>query len=253
MPFPLKSYLLFKQQTQRAIDFVVLGVYAVPTLRAQVKRGKKLPKPDDFPHDRSTAAVLVKHAADYRNNLSTYLWLSAFSFFEAFARGAIDEMLDFHGGPDGFLKLAYKKGRSSLGTTSTSMAEHKRELQKWQKARNRERYRNHLRPLEATAYRFPTELFAAYGVSTLIQFLKEKRFKASIIPDIYERAFLFALSPRQIARFEEIRRTRNDIAHGKSIALKLKDVIKAIDDLRDLALAINNHLSEHFFVIEELR
>ena len=196
----------------------------------------------------------MKHAlADYRDNLATYLWLSAFSFFETFARGAIDEMLEFHGGPDKFLKLAYKKGHSSLGALSTAMAKNKRELQKWQKARNRERYRNHLRALEATEYRFPTDLFAAYGVSTLIQFLAEKRFKASVIPDIYERAFLLVLSRKQIDRYNEIRCCRNDIAHGKPISMKLRDVIKAIEDLRDLALAINNHLSEHFLVIEDLR
>jgi len=98
-----KAFVRLKDQTQAVLDFSILVCNAIPLLKMTIKnveKGKEhtnLAKPDYF-KGKPNQEKLKCHAQEYKENLSKYVLLSNFSFFEAYVIDAVNEIFEFHGG-----------------------------------------------------------------------------------------------------------------------------------------------------------
>jgi hypothetical protein len=253
-----EAYQHFKRQMQALWDFGVMICYAVPTLKKNIKAVEDkipnyaIPKNDLFVHDSSSPAELRMLASDYKRRLTSYLWLSSFSFFEAFVSGALRELIDFHGGAEAFIRSAEKHAREAVTKT------HSRELMK-SRARlsgifaphKVQRYKKHTQILQQHKYSFPSELLAAYGIRMLVS--KAGELKAAEIPALLTQGLHFEFTADMMAQYDRYRRIRNDIAHGKESAHSLKDAFEVRQTLGKLASRIDDHIVANFFVMETFR
>jgi len=173
-----------------------------------------------------------------------------FSYFEAYVKTLLSEIVDFHGGPISFQATADKRAKLFLKTPSKAIVDSKRKLQEPAKKKNRALYEKHSALLVKSGFRFPSELLAPYGVRNLIQKAKPKGSKAYELQVLIGEALCFPLSPNEATRLDGIRTIRNDIAHGKPGVISLSDAINITKDLRALSVKIDAHAVEHFFVLE---
>lgn len=239
------------------MNFTVVVCYAVPSLKTQVKvidagiAGPDLPRPDFFTTDTRTPHQVRELTLDYKSTLASNMLISSFSYFEAYVIGVIKEMIDFHGGNDLFIQLAERRSSQFMTTPHLSgkVKLHKRKLQDRIDKHKQDKYRKYSRELEAVGYRFPSELLSSYGVRMLIS--KTHNLRSVDIPDILQHGLHMKLSPERLKKFDNIRRTRNDIAHGKRITVLLKDAMNDTNFLNEFGKDIDEHLTEHFFVIEK--
>lgn len=249
------AYYRLKRQIEDAFDFAVIVCYAVPLLKRQIKaieEGKMAPRPfrpDYFVYDKTSREKMREKTANYKSALSSYILLSSFSFFEAYVNSAIKELIDFHGGKTEFIAIAERRARKFMSLTSNEIKNHKRRLQEPIKPSKIEKYEKHTKALKDLGYRFPTELFSAYGVLMLIK--KLKRLKSHNIPYLLRDGLHMDLDDKTIKEFHKIRDKRNKIAHGTIIRLSLKEVMGMNRYLNDLAQKIDQHLVKYFLVIEK--
>ena len=254
MAFSTNAYSVYKRQSEQLLDFAVFVSYAVPLLRSEITRVKKgsvpsLPRPDFFAKsNRSTPDDLLKIEPSYESQLASYLLLSAFSFFEAFVGDIIDELISFHGGTDDFLGRSESRTRRFMAPHALAISELKQKLRGAEIPKLRDKYRKFSRLLGDQGYRFPGELFAPFGLRTLIA--KSKNLKAFEIPTILGEALQLKLSPSEIQTFEAIREMRNSIAHGEPRKLTMREAVRMATDLRRLATKTALHLNENFFLVE---
>jgi len=250
----LKSYLTFRSQSEELLGFAILVSYAVPALKDEAtslaSTSQVLGRRPDFFHqsDRSTIDVLMRNAGKYEERLASYLLLTEFSFFEAFVVDSLSELIEFHGGEEVFLDRSIRRTKAHMRKLDRKLAKFKRDLQTTEKKNALAKYWTSSRQLAAAGYRFPGELFSPYGLKTLIA--KLRRLKAHEIPSMLVDAFQVDLTPSDIERFHEVRNVRNAIAHGDPQPLTMRQVVEMNIFLRDLAIKIARHLSDHFLVIE---
>lgn len=251
----LKSYLTFRFQSQSLIRFAVLVSYSVPALRDEIAAAAASARPwtrkVDFFHksDQSTPTVLLQTEKTYEQLLATYLLIAQFSFFEAYISDSIQELIDFQGGEKDLLERTARRSKRFLAPVDQKLAKDKRKLQTTEKPNATNAYWTSARTLSAKGFRFPGELFSLYGLKTLI--LKLKKLKAHEIPSILVDALQLDLSVGEVERLEEIRGIRNGIAHGSPPQLTMRDVVGMNVFLRDIAVKLADHLSEHYLVIEK--
>lgn len=253
------AYELFKHAMKQQLDFVVLVSYAIPVLQRDIAlTGGGVPPvpldpPDHFVQRRLDAAQLSAFAAGYEHELARTLVIASFSYFEAYVKAAIKELVEFHGGAETFRATAVRRSGKSLGALSAVATKAKRKLQEPDNKAKTEKYVVHAATLAERGFRFPSELFAAYGVARLLEKVsKEKRLemKAYEIPGLLINAFHMTAFEKERETFDQIRVLRNDIAHGKRQTITLKTAISAGRDLRTWATAIDQHFVEHFFIQE---
>lgn len=239
-------------------DFGMMICYAVPTLKKNMKAVEQgipnyaIPKNDLFVHDESSPEELRTLTKDYKERLTSYLWLSSFSFFEAFVSGALQELIEFHGGADAFIRSAEKHAKEAVTKT------HSREIIKSRArlsgvfAPNKvQRYKKHTQILQQHEYSFPSELLAAFGIRMLVS--KAGELKAAEIPTLLTQGLHFEFTADMLARYDRYRKIRNDIAHGKESARPLKEAFEVRKDLGKLASKIDDHIVANFFVMETFR
>lgn len=249
------AYKRLRRQIQDLFDFVVVVCYAVPSLRQQIKaiRGGKasrsLLRPDYFVHDRSSLETVEKRAISYKSKLSSYVLISSFSFFEDYVKSVMREMIDFHGGDSDFIALGERRAKTFILSPSKAITGHKRKLQEPIKPAKMEKYEKYSKALVDLGYRFPTELLSAYGVRKLVE--KASQLRAFDIPDLLQNGIHVELDDKTIETFHNIREIRNRIAHGEKVRLSLKKVMEMNRFLREFARNIDQHLVEHFFIIEK--
>lgn len=247
------AYIRYKEQAHAALHFALVVCYSVPSLKAQLKAFEggviKMPKPDFFVHDVSPPTRLRELASTYKKDLASFLLISHFSFFEAYVIDAVKEMIDFHGGQDDFVRRTESRDKKFMSSVPPSVLKDKRALQDSPKPSKVEKYKKHSKQLVNAGYRFPSELLSAYGVRMLIQ--KVNNLRAVGIPELLTDGLHMSLSSTQIQRFHAIRDKRNEIAHGTSVNLALREVKRMNNDLDKLAVALDHHLVEHYFVIEK--
>jgi hypothetical protein len=252
---PLRAYSVFKDQSQALLNFAVLVSYAVPAFRIEIQRFKSgelsdIPRPDFFfKSNRSDVDDLLTTEAQYEQQLSSYLLITHFSFFESFVSDVISGMIDFHGGSDEFVSRNEARTRSFMAHSCDEVKKIKRKLQDFDKGSWRDRYRKYSRLLMQENYHFPGELFSAFGVRNLVS--KLRKLKAHEIPALLKDAMLIELTSTEVAKYHKIRELRNSIAHGTVTSLTMRDVVEMNKFLRELAIKIADHLTEHFFVIEK--
>jgi hypothetical protein len=251
---PTTSYARYKSQSDALLDFAVLVAHSMPALRNQIRMVESgalraLPTPDFFhKSNRSAAADLLKTEANYEQYLASYVLLAHFSFFESFVENLVEEMVAFHGGEDKFVDRVKRRIKRFLTMQSPQLVKTKRKLQDTERAKYRDSYRKYSQDLEREGFRFPADLLAAYGVRSLI--VKMKNLQAVQIPDLLVDAFQVDLSKAEVDKYHQIRSIRNSVAHGEPIILTMKEAVVMNGTLRELAVRISSHISEHFFVIE---
>jgi hypothetical protein len=251
------AYDKLRGQAEDLFNFVVVVCYAMPLLKTKVKEVKAsggktvLHVPDYFVHDKSDIKRIEKEGiAKYKANLASHLVLSSFSFFEDYVNTAIQEIIDFHGGQEKFLELARKQRETSMIHLTAEIKLHKGKLQEPLKKAKNAQYNKHAEALGKLGYMFPTELLAAYGVQVLIK--KVGSMKAHEMPEFLRDCFGLKLDRIDIEQFDRIRDYRNKIAHGTKVKLCIREAIEMNSFLRDLALKIDQHLIEHFYVFERM-
>jgi hypothetical protein len=248
-----KTYARLRVQVQETFDFAVVVCYGVPALKRQISLlrngiASNLPTPDYFPAGKNTPDQLQQQASGYRQKLAAYTLISTFSFFEAFVESAIREMLDFHGGPESFQVKAELKDTHFIENPDSTLETHKQRLRGIPKKAHEQRYEKHSKELVKAGYRFPSQLFSAYGIKMLVQ--KLGNMKAVDIPDLLEHGLHLKLDSSMIASFHNIREIRNRIAHGDPVSLSLGDVSRYNDVLRNMAYELDKHLNMHFMINE---
>jgi hypothetical protein len=248
------SFAAYKELSQAHIDFAVLVCYAVPLLKSELASPNALScQPDHFKPKATTKVHLTKHAANYQDELARTLHISIFSYFESYVREALREIADFHGGNGQIKSLAHKRAAKFLAAPPVEVQKSKRKLQEPSKPNERDKYMKHSALLEKAGFRFPTELFAHYGVTQMLAKASDDKngLRAWEIPNILADCLLFPITKTERDFYEDNRQLRNKIAHGTVPKLALKDSLGFSSRLHTLAAKIDNHLVEHFFVLQK--
>jgi hypothetical protein len=246
------AFKVYRDLGQAHLNFIVLTCHAVPALQAELTIPGATTKiaPDHFRAGSNTSAELLGYAADYQEELARSALITVFSYFEAYVKDALTEVVAFHGGESEFRQKARARVQKFFGTVPMNVDDSRKKLQDRPDPRKREKYEKHARVLEKVGYRFPTDLLAHYGAAQLLTKVGKRGFKAFEIPDLLEDALLFPLDPADRTKFEDIRRARNGIAHGKGAKLTLKKALRYSSELHHLAASIDAHVARHFLVIQ---
>lgn len=244
------AYSVLRNKSQEFLDFVVLACTAVPTLKLQIQlTGVGGITPDHF-KGLPNAGQLLSYAAVYQESLARMTVITCFSYFEAYVKGLLPEIVEFHGGPVKFQATADKRAKSFIAKSSQTIVDNKRKLQEPATGAKIWRYKKHSAVLVKQGYRFPSELLAPYGVRNLIQKAKPRGSRAFDIPELLSDALCFPLSALDDARINAIRNIRNQLAHGNAGTMIFAEGLAIARDLRDIAAKVDKHAVEHFFVLE---
>jgi hypothetical protein len=247
-----KAHERHKRAVQQAYDFAVTMCYAVPHLATHltaVEAGRELLQAPQYFAPNNTTQYLRTNIATFEQRLSSYMLLSLFSFFESFVHDIVQEMFDFHGGPEKLLALATKRDQVLAAAAQTpTILTAKAKLRKNVKAKH-EKYKKYSKVLLTTGYRFPSERLSSYGVRMLIE--RHKNLKAHAIPDLLAHGLSVPFTNAEKAHYDLIRDKRNRIAHGRPEQIDLAYIRTVNDFFRDMTFRINTHLLDHYFVVEE--
>ena len=129
-----EAFLRLREQTQAVLGFTVLISNSVPLLKMTMKNidkgieGAQLAKPDYFKGDQNLDQ-LKSYSAEYKKNLSKYVLLSNFSYFEVYVIDAIAEMLEFHGGVEQLIEDARKRCQMHVNPTDQPIIKNRSKLQ----------------------------------------------------------------------------------------------------------------------------
>lgn len=244
------AYATLRDRSQQFLDFVVLSCTAVPALTNHLNTSGVAGLKSDHFKGAPDLNQLTTYAGVYQDTLGRMIVITLFSYFEAYVKGAISEIIDFHGGEIKFQATADRRAKAFVAASSQAITASKRKLQEPIKRDKIGSYQKHSAILVNSGFRFPSELLAPYGVKNLIQKSKPKGSKAYEIQVLIRDALCFPLSEKDSLRVDSIRDTRNQIAHGKQANVTLKDALSIGKDLRSLAAKIDNHIVEHFLVLE---
>ncbi|MHA7966706.1 HEPN domain-containing protein [Paenibacillus sp. CAU 1782] len=252
VPMNSASYMKLKEQIQSSFDFVYVVCQAVPCMKLQASLVQKkqipsLPSPDYFKVSNSIEQIRGQ-AQNYKPELCKYILLSSFSYFEAFVIDIVRELIDFHGGSDAFEGRAEQQNKLAINNQYEKYLKEKVALYK-RVPNHRDRQRSSSRTLIAADFVFPSQLFSSFGIKMLIEQLGN--LKSVDIPKYMKRVFNLELEEEQVKKYHTIRDLRNQIAHGNSVELDLKQVNQMNNELRQIALTIDQHLMNHFFISEE--
>lgn len=251
-----KAFKVLKEEAQRVFDFAIVVTYAVPALKYALKDiapSEPIPyKPDHF-DARPVATEKVKSdAKEYKKWLSRVIFLSAFSFFEAYFYDVIKEILEFHGGIQLLEKVSISHNSEIC---DESCITYKRKLQEYPNSKDIDKYRKYGKRLSKVGYRFPSTLLSRYGLIKLFElFEKDINIRAYDIPKLAVEVLQLDMDKKtEIDVFHKYREIRNKIAHGRanSAALHISKAVDANNFLRNLALKIDRHIVQNFLVVED--
>ncbi len=237
---------------QDAFNFSVLTCYAIETLRMHldnVEAGTATLVNPYYYSRQNTVSDLKKQVSEFETNLASSTLLSVFSFFEAYVKAIVDEFIEFQGGIDSMIVRAESRDEMFISNITDEMSIQRYKLRTRKKHGHEERYRKFTKLLQEQGYRFPTESFSSYGIRRLDDDLS--RLKAYAIPDFLIAAFHVPLDPKDVKYYHKVREMRNQIAHGHSVKVSLKELSKINDLFRRWSLLINEHLLANYFIIED--
>ena len=262
------TYIKIKGEHQKIWDFAILICHSIPNLKKTIKGIKEnvptysLPKPDYFEKVESKER-LETISEYYKFNLSKYIVLSLFSFFESYIKSVFEEMIEFHNGKDCFINYMAKKQKISININNPDVEYCKRKIQEPEKKNKKQKYEKYSKILsQKNDFRFPGELFALYGVKCFLNYILDSNFKSVMITDILKDILHMDLSdkinnhPDLInmdleQTFDSIRTIRNRIAHGDEPDINIRKVVAYSDFIRTFTIKIDNHLISNFFVLQK--
>lgn len=251
------SYKTFRKQSERLTNLTVLFSHAVPVLSrvlasADASTLVPIKPPDNFPNDRATGPMLRMWSAGYSQDLAYTMVLSVFSYFEAYIRGALQEIFDRQGGREAFIDLAKKRVTRHWNLAPAEIAQAKRGLLGADDKTKAGRLKKYTKVLVDAGFAFPPDLLAIYGAEQLAKKIEPKgrnAFKAHEIPQLLADSIRFKVGEKERVMYEELRLLRNEIAHGSNPPLSIHDAIKKTTELRDWASRIDEHIGNHFLVL----
>lgn len=249
-----KAFNRLREQTQAVLDFTVLISNAVPLLKMtikQIERGDakvQLAKADYFKGEQNQR-LLKESASEYKSNLSKYVLLSNFSYFEAYVSDATNEIFEFHGGIEKMIKAARERCKQHVNPEDESIINSRRKLQDSYTASKDQKYIKHTNQLLKLNYKFPSELLSSYGIIKLNEELKNLKSKG--IPSLLVDGLHFPMSKTEVDEFHRIRDIRNRIAHGKRKSYDMPNAMKCNRFLRELAVRVDSHIVNNYFIIEK--
>lgn len=249
-----KSFSRLKNEAQKVFDFAIVVSYAVPSLKYALKSlgpTDSIPfKPEHFDSRPIATAKVRENAKEYKALLSRYVFLSTFSFFEAYFHDLLEEIVQFHTKEGLIDKLSIAH---NLTLTSSDVVHKKRKLQEYAKPNEKSKYKAATKALSEVGFRFPAALLSAYGLRRLFELLDGGYIPAVNIPQLAQEVLQLPLDQAsEIDVFNGYRDDRNKIAHGRAdkTSLHLSKAVEANNFLRNLALKIDRHSVEHFFLVE---
>ena len=95
-----EAFLRYRQLSQAHLDFVVVVCHAMPALRADLAAGHpelSFP-PDHFHKSQNPKSWVASHVGGYTDELARSTLLTVFSYFEAYVKDVLQEIVEFHGG-----------------------------------------------------------------------------------------------------------------------------------------------------------
>ena len=213
-----KSFAILKQEAQRTFDFAIVITYAVPALKYTLKGlnpDSPIPfKPDHFDPRPIATEKVRQNAKEYKKALSRHIFLSTFSFFEAYFHDVLKEIIDFHGS-DNILKKTSLENNKAL-TNETTIKEI-RKLQEYYTKGNKDRYVSFGQKLRHKGFRLPSTLLSRFGLQKLIELISGDYIKANDIPTLIKSVLQLDLDQQsEINVFHGYRELRNRIAHGRA-------------------------------------
>jgi len=249
-----KAFAAYRVLSQAHLNFVVLVCHAVPALRADlaVPTPALSNEPDHFKTGRNSKVEMGNHISNYQKELARSTLITVFSYFESYVKDALNEIVEFHGGNSAFKKLAKQRASKFVVGTHPGIQSDKRKLQDRPSPSKLAKYQKYGKILETKGFRFPTELFAHFGVSQILPKLGDDRrgMRAAEIPSLLEECLLFPITAADRRVFEEIRSSRNKIAHGRATAFDLPKSLQHSSSLHALAAKVDRHIVEHFLVVQ---
>ena len=248
-----KAFKRFRDLSQGHINFVVLTCYSVPLLKATLEApGAIVPTPDHFKGNSNDITALLGFIASYQNEIARSTLITVFSYFEAYLKSALQEVIEFHGGKSEFQRKAKNRAERFFRSVPATVQANKRKLQDIPNASKQAKYEKFARLLEQAGFRFPTDLLSHFGVTQLILKADDKLgFKAHEIPSVLKDALLYPLTTAEKEIIERIRLERNGIAHGGGTPIRLATSLRDASSLHTLAAAVDHHIVDHFFLIQQ--
>jgi hypothetical protein len=249
-----RAFKRYRDLSQAHLNFVVLTCHSVPCLKAQLQAPAAiLPKPDHFKGQGNTIQAILGFTNNYQEELARSTLITVFSYFEAYLKSVLQEVIKFHGGQVQLRKKAKDRAERFFRSTPTTIEKNKRKLQDAPDPNKQAKYEKYGQLLDEAGFRFPTDLLSHFGVTQLVLKADEKRgFKAHEIPFMLKDALLYPLTPNEEAMIERIRLERNKVAHGSAAPLSLAQSLSDASSLHTLAAAVDDHITRHFLLIQQL-
>ncbi len=200
--------------------------------------------------------ILKKQSVDYVNNieistkgyqkkLATYLYFSAFSYFEAYIVDLAKEVIAQFSKLD---KTKYLSGHP----LSQNLINHRGKLIKPHDKRKEDRYSKFSKILKNDGYKTPGELLFSSSLESLEEKIND--LKANDIPVFLEKIFLYQMPESEKAIFHTLRNNRNSIGHGdKAYVPTLSDVIEANKFFKRISTEIDSYIVFHFFELANFK
>jgi hypothetical protein len=247
-----KAFAAYRTLSQAHLNFVVLVCYAAPLLRRDLAlpNPKVSVAPDHF-RGQNPKSEIARYESSYRDELARSTLITVFSYFEAYIKDALEEIVQFHGGKTRWKQSVLKRSTQFISGETSEVKAHKRKLQDRPSPHKFAKYQKYGKLLQSKGFKFPSDLLAHFGASQLLLKLDDKKgMKAWEIPTVLEEGLLFPLSPADRSDFDAVRSIRNKISHGKPHQLALKTSLQYASRLHSLAAKIDSHITEHFLIIE---
>lgn len=249
-----KSFKRLKDEAQATFDFAIVVCYAIPSLKTALKNlgpNEGLPFEPDYFDTRPIPTEKVKnHVKEYKAVLSRHIFISSFSYFEAYFIDLLREIVEFHDKTKLLSKHAIIKNED---LTSPELQKSVKKLREYPNRKNLDAYKTHGKRLAANGFVFPSGILAQHGLRQLIELIESDKIRSVEIPNLIESVLQLPLdSATETEQFHTFRKMRNKIAHGRpeQASLHLSKAIEANNFLRNLALRVDEHVTRHILLVE---
>lgn len=188
----------------------------------------------------------LEHATSgYQKKLATYLYFSAFSYFEAYIIDLAKEVTAQ------FIQIDPKTYLANH-SISQDLINNRSKLIKPHNPSKEDRYKKFSKLLKTAGYQTPAELLFSSSLQSLNEKIND--LKANDIPVFLEKIFLYKMPDLEKQVFHSMRDNRNSIGHGdKAYIPNLSDVIEANKFFKKISAEIDNHVVFHFFQLPNFR
>jgi hypothetical protein len=248
-----EAFARHRSLSQAHLNFVVAVSHAMPFLRADLVLSSPTPScaPDYFQQNSNPKHELASYLTVYQEEMARSALISVFSYFEGYGRGLFHEIVKFHGDRDAIKKLTHDRLAKSMATTNATAISAKHKLQVKRRPNRGLRYRNFGEALDDRGYKFPTDLFAHFGVVRLLEkTVNDRAIRTSELPSLFKKCLLYPMTAAETDLYERVRKIRNDVAHGHAPAVTLQNSLRFASELHTMAAKIDHHAVEHFFIIQ---